>query len=302
MAEALAVAHHHRVEHLAGAVLSHGPGDHPAPGVLAVELDGHVAFRGLVPVGQQALRDYHLAAGLTVKPGVPQGGVDAPDLDGVHLHGGVLPQIHDGLGIHHVFAGLALGVLAVMLLRVVDPAVSADVESVDAVVAAFVTAGVVDAAPGHDVHVAVVGHIEVVIHHVAHARLADDDGDVTGLALGAGLEMDVDAGLAVGPGVDGDVLRGLPGLAAHVLADVEGPGGLSGQVGDFFQQFCVDLGDHERASSRFSTGHPPRVSARISGRISSVVPRWAMRPPAITAISSASWMIRSWWEMMIMAA
>ena len=29
--------------------------------------------------------------------------------------------------------------------------------------------------------------------------------DVTGLALGAGLEMDVDAGLAVGPGVDGAV-------------------------------------------------------------------------------------------------
>ena len=81
----------------------------------------------------------------------------------------------------------------------------------------------------------------------------------------AGLEMDVDARLAVCPGVDGDVLRGLPGLAAHVLADVEGPGGLSGQVGDFFQQLCVDLGDHERASSRFSTGHPPRVSARISG-------------------------------------
>ena len=189
-----------------------------------------------------------------------------------------------------------------MLLRVAHAAVLADVEGVDAVVAALVAAGVVDAAARHDGDVAVVGYIKVVIHHVVHARLADDDGDVAGLSLGTLFEVDVDTGLAVGTGVDGDMLRGLTGLAAHVLADVEGPGGLSGQVGDFFQQFCVDLGDHERASSRFSTGHPPRVSARISGRISSVVPRWAMRPPAITAISSASWMIRSWWEMMIMAA
>ena len=189
-----------------------------------------------------------------------------------------------------------------MLLGVVDPAVLPDVEGVNAVVAALVAAGVVDAAPGHDVHVAVVGHIEVVVYHVAHARLADDHGDVTGLALGARLEADVNAGLAVGPGIDGDVLRGLPGLAAHVLADVERARGPAGKVGDLFQQLGVDFGNHERASSLFSTGQPPRVSARISGRISSVVPRWAMRPPAMTAISSASWMIRSWWEMMIMVA
>ena len=174
------------------------------------------------------------------------------------------------------FAGFALGVLAVVLLGVVDPAVLPDVEGVNAVVAALVAAGVVDAAPGHDVHVAVVGHIEVVVYHVAHARLADDDGDVTGLALGARLEADVNAGLAVGPGIDGDVLRGLPGLAAHVLADVEGPHGLAGEVCDLFQQAGVDLGDHSCTSLCSSTGQPPRVSAKIRGKISSVLPRWAI--------------------------
>ena len=48
------------------------------PWPLAVELDGHVALGGLGPVGQQALRHHHLAAGLAVELGVPQGGVDAP--------------------------------------------------------------------------------------------------------------------------------------------------------------------------------------------------------------------------------
>ena len=293
MAKALAVAHHHRVEHLTGGVLRHGAGDDPALGPLAVELDGHVALGGLGPVGQQALRHHHLAAGLAVELGVPQGGVDAPDLDGVHLHGGVLPQIDNGLGVHDVLAGLALGVLAVVLLRVAHAAVLADVEGVDAVVAALVAAGVVDAAARHNGDVAVVGHIEVVIHHVAHARLADDDGDVAGLSLGTLFEVDVDTGLAVGTGVDGDMLCGLTGLAAHVLADVEGPHGLAGEVCDLFQQAGVDLGDHSCTSLCSSTGQPPRVSAKIRGKISSVLPRWAICPPEMTTISSARRMMRS---------
>ena len=64
MAEALAVAHHHRVEHLTGGILRYRAGDDTALGPLAVELDGHVTFGGLGPVGQQALRHHHLAAGL----------------------------------------------------------------------------------------------------------------------------------------------------------------------------------------------------------------------------------------------
>ena len=70
----------------------------------------------------------------------------------------------------------------------------------DAVVLGVVAAAVVDAAAGHDGDVAVVGYIKVVIHHVAHARLADDDGDVAGLVLGTLFEVDVDTGLAVGTG------------------------------------------------------------------------------------------------------
>ena len=159
--------------------------------------------------------------------------------------------------------------------------------------AAFVTAGVVDAAAGDDVHVAVVAHIEVVIDQLAEAAVADDDGDVAFLTLGAGLDADVNAGLSVAAGIDSNVLGGLTGLAAGVLADIEGAHGLAGQIGDLFQQSGVDIGDHCAPSFLSSTGQLPSVSARIRGKISSVVPRCAIWPPAMTTISSASLIMRS---------
>ena len=293
MAEALGVAHHHRVEHLMGTILRNRAGDDPALGVVAVELDGHIALGHLVTVGQQTLGDHHLAAGLAEEIGLPLGGVDAPDLNGVHLHGGILAQIHHGLGVHDVAAGLSGVLLAVVLLDVVHAAVFADVEGVDAVMAALVASGVVDAAACHDVHVAVVGHIEIVEHQLADAGLADDDGDIAFLAFCAGLELHVDTGLAVLAGRYFDMLGGLACLAPGVLADIESAHRLAGQVGDLFQQLRVDLGNHRDASFLSITGQPPSVSARIRGNTSSVLPRWAIWPPAMTTISSARRMIRS---------
>ena len=293
MAEALGVAHHDRVEHLMRTVLRHGAGDNTALGVVAVELDGHVALSHLIAVGQQALGDHHLAAGLTEEVGLTFGGVDAPDLDGIHLHGGILAQIHHGLGVHDIAAGLTGVLFAVVLLNIMHAAVFTDMEGVDAVVAALVATGVVDAAACHDVHVAVVGNIEVVEYQLADAGLADDDGDIALLALGAGLELHVDTGLAVLTGRNFDMLGGLSGLAAGVLSDIEGAHRLAGQVGDLFQQLRVDLSDHRDASFLSITGQPPSVSARIRGNTSSVLPRWAIWPLAMTTISSARRMIRS---------
>ena len=244
VAEALGVAHHDGAEYLMGLVLRHGAGDDAALGIAAVELDVHIALRRLAAMGQQALRHHHLAAGLAEEVRLPLGGVNAADLDGVHLHGGVLSQIHHGLGVHHVAAGLTGVVLAVVLLAVPHPGVFADVERMDAVVAALVAAGVVDAAACHDLHVAVVAHVEVVVDQLAKAGLADDDGDVTLLPLGARLDADVDALLPVGAGRDLNMLGGLAGLAAAVLPDVEGAHGLARQVRDFFQQLGINIGDH----------------------------------------------------------
>ena len=57
-----------------------------------------------------------------------------------------------------------------------------------------------------------------------------------------GLMRMIDAALAVRLGDDLDVLGGLAGLAAAVLADVERAHGLAGEVGDLFQQAGVDIG------------------------------------------------------------
>ena len=149
-------------------------------------------------------------------------------------------------------------------------------EGVHAVVATLVTAGVVDAAARHDLHVAVVAHVEVVVDQLADAGVADDNGDIALFALGAALDADVDALLAIGAAVDGDVLRGLAGFTAGVLADIECAHGLAGEIGDLFQQGGVDVCDHCAPSFLSSTGQAPSVSARMRGNISSVVPRWAI--------------------------
>ena len=96
----------------------------------------------------------------------------------------------------------------------------------DAVVLAVLHAAVVDAAAGHDGHVAVVPHEEVVVHQVGQTALAEDHGDVDGLVLGARLDDDVDAVL-VGLGYDVDVGGGVPAGLFAVGPDVIGPFGTS---------------------------------------------------------------------------
>ena len=48
---------------------------------------------------------------------------------------------------------------------------------------------VVNAAAGHDDHVAVGPDVKVVVHQLIQAGLGDDHGDVHRLALGAGLNV-----------------------------------------------------------------------------------------------------------------
>ena len=196
----------------------------------------------LFAVSEKALGDDGLGALAADDLRLAHGGVDAADLHGLHLDARALVQVDDGGGIHHARA--AAVALAIVLFHVAHVGIFGDVERVDAVMTALVAAGVVDAAARDDLNVAVFADIKVVVDHFGHAALADDDGDVALLALGAGLDADVDAAFAVGLRGDLDVLGGLAGLAAAVLSDVERADGLAGQVGDLFKQGSVDFGDH----------------------------------------------------------
>ena len=191
-------------------------------------------------MGEQLLGD----DGLGVLPHhdfrLPLGGVHAADLGALQIDGGPLLQIHDGLGVHDALAGA--GALAVVALHIADLGVFAHVEGVHAVVLAGLAAGVVDAAAGHDVHIAVLADEEVVVYHLAQPGLADDDRDVDRLVPGARLDADVDARLArLGLGGDLNVGGAVPGVQRAVAADVVGPLGGLLQLRDLFQQFPLSL-------------------------------------------------------------
>ena len=115
------------------------------------------------------------------------------------------------------------------------------IEAVDAVVLGGVVGIVVDAAAGDDGDVAVLAHVEGVVHDVLQARLRHDDGDVHRLALGAVRDADVDAGV-VGLGGNVDVGRGMALDQFAVLAHVEGALRHAVHIGDLGEQVLVDGG------------------------------------------------------------
>ena len=118
-----------------------------------------------------------------------------------------------------------------MLLHVFQLSARRQMEGVDAVVAALLVAGVVDAATRHDGDVGALAHEKVVVHHLGVTGLAEDDGDMNTLVLGAGLDDDVDAGL-VRLGDDVDIFGGVAPRHLAVGADVIGALGYLVQIGD----------------------------------------------------------------------
>ena len=128
-----------------------------------------------------------------------------------------------------------------MLLHVAYAAVLPQIEAVDAVVLGGIVGIVVDAASGDDGDVAVLAHVEGVVHDVLQARLRHDDGDVHRLALGAVRDADVDAGV-VGLGGNVDVGRGMALDQFAVLAHVEGALRHAVHIGDLGEQVLVDGG------------------------------------------------------------
>ena len=142
-----------------------------------------------------------------------------------------------GGGVHDLLA--AAVAFAVMLFDIADPGVFLHIEGVDAVVLRVATAAVVDAAARDDGHVGAFADVEIVVHKVCQAGLADDDRDVHALIFGAGLDVDVDAGLIV-LADDVDVGGGVAGLQLAVGADVVGADRQRVEFGDLVQQFLFD--------------------------------------------------------------
>ena len=167
-------------------------------------------------------------------------------------------------------------------------------ENVDAVVTGGLVAAVVDAAAGDNLHIAVFTDEEIVVYGFFHTGLRDDNRNVAGFIHRTVGNADIDARFAVIPVQNLNVLRGLAAIAAAVLADVEGTDRFAQHVRDFLKQLAVNFIFHHCAFASFvKTGQPPRVSARIWGRISWAEPRCRMAPSPTTITSSAREMMRS---------
>ena len=121
-------------------------------------------------VGHELFRDHDSGSRCQLCSGEALGGVHALDLDRLHLHETVLAHLHLGLGVHDA-AAVPIAA-SIVLFHVLHMGISADVETVESVMAAVAVAAVVDAAACHDGHVAVVPDIEIIVHHLRQAALA----------------------------------------------------------------------------------------------------------------------------------
>ncbi len=237
MAGATVVALDLGVEGLAGLVPGDGAGDHMGAAVLAGKIHIKVGLGELVAVGHELFVDDQRGAVAEHRLGLAVGGVNTLDLGGLHLHVGVLGHFHHGGGVHDTAAAAVAG--AVVLLDILDACALAHEEAVNAAVLAVGVAGVVDAAPRNDGDIAVGSDVEVVVDQLLDARLREDDGDVQALILGAGLDVDVDAGYILLLD-DLNVLGGV--LTLQLSVDAEGIGALGHfvEVSHLGQQLLLD--------------------------------------------------------------
>ena len=156
-----------------------------------------------------------------------------------------------------------------------------------------------DAAAGHDGHVAVIPHEKVVIDQIGQAALAEDHGDVDRLVLGARLDDDVNAVL-VGLGHDVDVGGGVPARLFAVGPDVIGPLGDGVQLGHLLQEVLLNGIDHSFLSSldvqRTLSDRALHTLDELSsrpGRMSFRAPSFCTWPSARTTMRSAMFRMRS---------
>ena len=201
--------------------------------------DIEVRDGGLIVVGEQALGNDELGAFCQFGFRVARRGRDAANLNHVHIAVRILVHVHDGLGVQDALSRAFA--FAIVLLDVLDAAVLADVERMDAVVLAGCMAVVVDAATRDDLDVAIIADVERVVHDVLEARLRDDDRDEHRLALRAGLDFDVDTRI-VGLGLDFDVGRAVTLDQFAVAADVERTFRHAVNIRDGRQQALIDWG------------------------------------------------------------
>ena len=280
---------------LPAVVLGDAARHHIGRAAVPVEVDVKIRHGALVARRHDLFADDEARPGGQVAAGLADGVVDAGDLGGLHLHLRALGQVDDGGGVHDLLA--AAVALAKMLLDIADLGVFGQVKGVDAVVLGVAAAAVVDAAPGNDGHVGPFADMEVVVHQVFQAGLAQDHRDVHALVLGEGADVDVDARL-VGLGDDINVGGGVAARQLAVGADVVSAHRQAVQLGHLFEQIQFNGVHQARTPSTLSVstlqaGAEASALPSSAGRMSPRAPTFSTWPFLMTTILSAMFRMRS---------
>ena len=183
-----------------------------------------------------------------------------------------------------------------MLLHVFHMGTGLQEEPVNPIMLGVLVAAVVNAAAGHDDHVRVPAHIEVVVDGLLQTGLGQHHGDVDALVFRAGLDVNVDAGdLLLGD--DLDVGCGSPSGGVAVGANVIGTLRHFVKVRDLPQKSELDFVKLFHCAPPWSAWRQARTAAAVPisvGRISSLGPWRRTAPSWMTMIRSATARIRSW--------
>ena len=276
-------------------VLGHAAGNNVGRAAFAVQVHIEVGNGALVAGGHDLFLDHQAGTGSQITAGLADGIVHTGNLGGFHLHLGAFGQVNDGGGVHDLLA--AAVTLAVVLFHIAQLGVFGQPEGVDAVMFGIAAAAVVDAAAGNDGHVGAFSNVEVVVHQVLQAGLAQDYRNVYALVLGEGTDVNVDARF-VGLGNDIDVGGGVAARQFAVGADVVSAHRQAVQFGNLFQQVHLNGVHQLRTPSTLSVrmlqaGLEASALPSRAGRISLRAPTFSTWPFLMTTILSAMFRMRS---------
>ena len=119
-----------------------------------------------------------------------------------------------------------------MLFNIAELCVLSDVESVDAVMLAELSAAIVDSAAGNDRDIAVLSDIEIVVHKVGKTGLTDNDRDVDTFPFSARFDIYFDA-LFIILRYDLDVVCGISACRLAVGSDIVSTDRKRIEIGNF---------------------------------------------------------------------
>ena len=193
MGMALVLSDGSRMEHLRGMAFSDRSGNDLGSGAASVHGDFYVGFCFLFAICHQPFQHKQLCVCIHGHVGLTHRGIDTLDLYRIQREYRILSQFNIGHGIQDPAAGAVS--LAVMLLFITHIGIFSHMEGMDPVMAALITAAVVDPAAGDDRHICSIFNIKVIVYQIRHSGNTHHHRNINLLRNGRSINKNIDARL-----------------------------------------------------------------------------------------------------------